>query len=72
MYGGPHRCDRGEPGGSARFSTAGSARYVEQIRETVTTLGDLSSDDLSTESQAGLLEAFRAFRRPLKDQPDSI
>ena len=42
----------------------GCARYVEQIRETVATLGAVGSDDLSTEAQAGLLEAFRAFRRP--------
>ena len=41
----------------------GCGRYVEQIRETVTTLGNISSDNLSTEAQAGLLEAFRAFRR---------
>ena len=50
----------------------GCARYVEQIRETVTTLGDVSSDNLSTEAQEGLLEAFRDFRRPMTDQPDNI
>ena len=48
----------------------GCQRYVEQIRETVTTLGDVSSDNLSAEAQAGLLEAFRAFRRPATDGPD--
>ena len=42
----------------------GCARYVEQIRETVATLGDVSSDNLSAEAQAGLLEAFLDFRRP--------
>ena len=41
----------------------GCARYVEQIRETVATLRDVSSDNLSVETQAGLLEAFREFRR---------
>ena len=50
----------------------GCARYVEQIRETVATLGDVSSDNLSTEAQEGLLEAFRDFRRPMTDQPDNI
>lgn len=42
----------------------GCARYLEQIRETVATLGEVSSDNLSSEVQAGLLEAFREFRRP--------
>ena len=42
----------------------GCARYLEQIQETITTLGHVSSDNLPTETQAGLLEAFRAFRRP--------
>ena len=42
----------------------GCARYVEQIRETITTLGEVSSDNLTDEAQAGLLEAFKAFRRP--------
>ena len=50
----------------------GCVRYVEQIRETVATLGDISSHNLSTEAQAGLLEAFRAFRRPVTDQSDNI
>ena len=50
----------------------GCARYVEQIRETVATVGDVSSDTLSTEAQAGLLEAFRDFRRPVTDPPDNI
>ena len=50
----------------------GCARYVEQIRETVATLGDVSSGNLSTEAQEGLLEAFRDFRRPMTDQPDNI
>jgi anti-sigma factor RsiW len=50
----------------------GCVRYVEQISETVTTLGDVSSGNLSTEAQAGLIEAFRDFRRPVTDQPDNI
>jgi len=50
----------------------GCARYVQQIRETVATLGDVSSDNLSTEAQAGLHEAFRDFRRPVTDRPDNI
>ena len=49
----------------------GCARYVEQIRETVSTVGDVRSDDLSAEAQADLFEAFRAFQRPLTDQADS-
>ena len=49
----------------------GCERYVEQISETVTTLGDVSSDNLSTDTQAGLLEAFRTFRRPVTNQPDN-
>jgi hypothetical protein len=44
---------------------------VEQIRETITTLGEVSSDNLSTDTQAGLLEAFRTFRRPPISQPDN-
>ena len=48
----------------------GCARYVEQIGETVSTLGEVSSENLSAEAQAGLLEAFREFRRPVTDPPD--
>ena len=40
----------------------GCARYVEQIRETVATLGDVSADNLSATAQADLLDAFRDFR----------
>ena len=42
----------------------GCVRYLDQIRETVATLGGVSSDNLSNEVQAGLLEAFREVRRP--------
>lgn len=48
----------------------GCALYVEQIGETVSTLGEVSSENLSAEAQAGLLEAFREFRRPVTDSPD--
>ena len=50
----------------------GCERYLEQIRETVATLGEVSSDNLSTETQAGLLDAFRAFRHPASDRADTI
>ena len=50
----------------------GCTRYVEQIREIVATLGDVSSENLSAEAQAGLLEAFLDFRRPATDQLDNI
>ena len=48
------------------------AGYLEQIRETITTLGAVSSDNLPAETQNGLLEAFRAFRRPAAGQADHI
>ncbi len=44
--------------------------YVHQIRETISTLGDVSSADLSADTRAGLLEAFRTFRRPVIDRSD--
>ena len=50
----------------------GCARYVEQIRETVATLGDVSSETLSTDAQAGLLAAFREFRPPATDRPNNV
>jgi anti-sigma factor RsiW len=48
----------------------GCARYLEQIRETVATLGEVSTNNLSGEVQAGLLAAFREFRRPPPGRPD--
>ena len=42
----------------------GCDRYVDQIRETVSTLGSITSDSLSPQTQAGLLAAFRTFDRP--------
>ena len=36
--------------------------YVEQMRETVATLGTLREQELSPETRAGLLEAFRSWR----------
>ena len=47
----------------------GCDRYVEQIRETVATLGEVNSDNLCAETQAGLLDAFRAFQHPAQDGP---
>jgi anti-sigma factor RsiW len=38
--------------------------YVEQIRQTIAELGRVSSPDLSADTRAALLEAFRTFRRP--------
>ncbi len=42
----------------------GCDRYVDQIRETVSTLGSITSESLSPQAQSGLLEAFRTFERP--------
>jgi anti-sigma factor RsiW len=50
----------------------GCDRFVDQIRETITTLGEVSSDNLSTDTQAGLLDAFRTFRRPVTNPPDDV
>jgi anti-sigma factor RsiW len=38
--------------------------YVEQIRQTIAELGRVSSPDLSADTRAALLAAFRTFRRP--------
>lgn len=50
----------------------GCARYLDQIRETIATLGEISSDTLSAEVQSGLLQAFDAFRRPTSTEPAGI
>jgi len=42
----------------------GCDRYVDQIRETVSTLGSITSESLSPQAQSDLLEAFRTFKRP--------
>jgi predicted anti-sigma-YlaC factor YlaD len=42
----------------------GCARYVDQIRETVSTLGSITSESLSPQAQHDLLDAFRTFKRP--------
>jgi len=42
----------------------GCDRYVDQIRETVSTLGSITSDSLSPQAQSDLMEAFRTFERP--------
>jgi anti-sigma factor RsiW len=39
------------------------ARYVEQMRETLSLLGTVPVDTLSPEAQSTLLEAFRDLRR---------
>ncbi len=36
--------------------------YLEQMRETIMTLGMLREQQLSPETRAGLLEAFRGWR----------
>jgi anti-sigma factor RsiW len=40
----------------------GCGAYLEQIRQTVELLGELSVDSLSPEAERGLLEAFRGWR----------
>ena len=42
----------------------GCDRYVDQIRETVSTLGSITSESLSPQAQSDLLKAFRTFQRP--------
>ncbi|MGH3927442.1 MAG: anti-sigma factor family protein [Pseudonocardiaceae bacterium] len=37
----------------------GCGRYLDQIRQTITTLGDLPADDLPSEARDALLSAFR-------------
>jgi anti-sigma factor RsiW len=38
--------------------------YLEQIEATIRVAGSIRAEDLSPELRAGLLEAFREFRRP--------
>lgn len=38
--------------------------YLEQMRETIATLGTLREQQLSPEARAGLLEAFRGWGGP--------
>ena len=37
--------------------------YLEQMRATIRVAGTITADDLPSEFRAGLLEAFRGFRR---------
>jgi anti-sigma factor RsiW len=37
--------------------------YLEQMRDTIAALGTLREQELSPETRAGLLEAFRGWRR---------
>ena len=41
----------------------GCREYVEQLRATVRLTGTLTLDDLSTDAEATLLQAFRDWRR---------
>ena len=38
--------------------------YLEQMRQTIRTLGRISEDSLSESARGTLLEAFRTWRRP--------
>lgn len=38
-------------------------QYVEQMRQTIEVLGELSAESLSPQTQRELLEAFRSWRR---------
>jgi anti-sigma factor RsiW len=38
------------------------ANYLDQMRETIATLGTLRTESLSRETRDGLLEAFRGWR----------
>lgn len=40
----------------------GCARYIEQMRQTIETLGGLSDESLAPETQRQLLQAFRGWR----------
>jgi predicted anti-sigma-YlaC factor YlaD len=41
----------------------GCSRYLDQMRETLTLLGTVPLDTLSTEARSTLLDAFRDLRR---------
>jgi anti-sigma factor RsiW len=41
----------------------GCTEYVEQLRATIRLTGSLTLDDLSTDAEATLLQAFRDWRR---------
>ena len=42
----------------------GCNAYVDQIRTTIDLTGRVAVDDLSEETKAGLLDAFRSFELP--------
>ena len=42
----------------------GCDRYLDQFRQTISTLGELSAESLSAEARDRLLSAFRSWRRP--------
>jgi anti-sigma factor RsiW len=39
-------------------------RYLEQMEQTIRTVGQLSADDLGSEAESVLLEAFRDWKSP--------
>jgi anti-sigma factor RsiW len=41
----------------------GCASYVEQIRMTIEAVGRIGQEDLPADTRAGLVAAFRAFKR---------
>ena len=47
----------------------GCERYVDQFRVTISAVGHLRSEDLSAETQAAVIEAFRRFRPPRRSPP---
>jgi anti-sigma factor RsiW len=40
------------------------ATYLDQMRATITALGELREESVSAEARAELLEAFRGWKRP--------
>jgi anti-sigma factor RsiW len=57
-----------EPAAAQRFvahlaECPGCDRYLEQIRQTIAELGQLTPEHLSAEARSSLLGAFREWRR---------
>jgi len=42
----------------------GCSTYVEQMRQTITLVGDLREEDVTPAAQQRLLQAFRDWKRP--------
>ena len=56
-----------DPNDHARFERhlticPGCVAYVEQMRETISLVGDLREEDISPDAQASLLKAFRDWK----------